>query len=132
MDNHQCNESVKQKELLYSLPRKKISFSYGNLRFFQIINFKNTSFLLGQEVVQIKLNLVWNIPKVGRLWDKSNGPPNFSRKKFVFQSEISTFWFFYFQKHRTFIGSRSCSKWTTLVMDNHQCNESVKQREFFL
>ena len=51
----------------YSLPRKKVSFSYGNLRLFQISNFKNKSFLTGQEVVQIKPNLVCSIPRVGRL-----------------------------------------------------------------
>ena len=85
MENHQCNESEKQKEFfLYSLPRKKISFSYGNLRLFQIRNFKNRSFLSGQEVVQIKPNLVWSIHRVGRLWDKKNGPPNFSRKSSYF------------------------------------------------
>ena len=81
MDNHQCNESVKQKEILYSLPRKKLSFSYGNLRYFQISIFKNRSFLSGQEVVQIKPNFVWSILSVGRLWFKRNGPPNFHRKK---------------------------------------------------
>ena len=27
-------------------------------------------FLSGQEVLQIKPNLVWSIPKLGRLWDK--------------------------------------------------------------
>ena len=70
-----------KKSFLYSLPRKKISFSYGNLRFFQINNFRNRSFISGQEVVQIKPNLVRSIPRVGRLWDKKNGPPNFSRKK---------------------------------------------------
>ena len=36
---------------------------------------------LGQEVLQIKPNLVWSILRVGRLWDKKNGPPNFHRKK---------------------------------------------------
>ena len=51
----------------YSLPRKKVSFSYGNLRLFQISNFKNKSFLTGQEVVQIKPNLVCSIPRVVRL-----------------------------------------------------------------
>ena len=50
----------------HSLPRKKVSFSYGNLGLFQISNFKNRSFLSVQEVVQIKPNLVWGIPFVGR------------------------------------------------------------------
>ena len=42
-------------------------------------------------------------------------------KKFVFQSEISTyslnFRLFYFQKYRNFIGSRSCSNLTKLDME---------------
>ena len=69
------------KSFLYSLPRKKISVSYGNFRFFRIRNFKNRSFLSGQKAVQRKPNLVWSIPRVGRLWDKKNGLPNFSIKK---------------------------------------------------
>ena len=60
-------QTLRQKKFWYSLPRKKVSFSYGNLRSFQISNFKNRSFLSGQEVVQIKPNLVWSIPGVGRL-----------------------------------------------------------------
>ena len=39
------------------------------------------SFLSGQEADQMKPNLVWSILRVGRLWDKKNGPPNFHRKK---------------------------------------------------
>ena len=51
-----------EKNFCYSLPRKKVSFSYGNLRISQITNFKNSSFLSGQEVVQINANPVWSIP----------------------------------------------------------------------
>ena len=49
------------------------------------------SLLSGQEAVQLIPNLVWSILRVGRLWDQKNGPPNFHRKKIVFQSEISTY-----------------------------------------
>ena len=115
-----------KKCFLYSLPRKKISFSYGNLRLFQTSNFKNRSFLSGQEVVQIKPNLVWSILRVDRLCNKKFGPPNFSRKNLIFQSEISTYSLiirlFYFQKYRNFIGSRSCSNQTKLGMEYQQCN----------
>ena len=44
MEIHQCKESVKQKILWYSLPRKKIGFSYGILRISRgafFANFKN-------------------------------------------------------------------------------------------
>ena len=50
-----------------SLPRKKVSFSYGNLRIFRIFNFKNRSFSSGQGVVQIKPNWVWSIPWASRV-----------------------------------------------------------------
>ena len=39
-----------------NLPRKKVSFSYGNLLLFQINNFKNRSFSSGQGVVQSEPN----------------------------------------------------------------------------
>ena len=46
-------------------------------------------------------------------------------KKFVFQSEISTYSLairlFYFQKYRNFIGSRSCSNQTKLGMEYPLC-----------
>ena len=46
---------------------KKVRLSYGNLRISRLANFENRSFLSGQAVVQIKPNLVWSIPRVGRL-----------------------------------------------------------------
>ena len=61
-----CRVSDK-KNFCYSLPRKKVSFSYGNLRISQITNVKNRSFLSGQGVVQIKPNSVWSIPYVPRV-----------------------------------------------------------------
>ena len=57
----------KPKKICYYLPRKKISFSYGNLRLFPIKNFKNRSFSSGQGVVQIKPNSVLSIPCVPRV-----------------------------------------------------------------
>ena len=86
-----------KKNFLYSLPWKKISFSCGNLQFFQISNFKNRSFLSGQEIVQIKPNLVWSIPRVGKLWDKKNGPPNFSSKVRISIRNINFFDFSIFK-----------------------------------
>ena len=40
----QGRKTLRQKEFGYSLPLKKIKFSYRNLRLFQISNFKNRSF----------------------------------------------------------------------------------------
>ena len=46
-------------------------------------------------------------------------------KKFLFQSEISTYSLiirlFYFQKYRSFIGSRSCPNQTKLGMEYTMC-----------
>ena len=47
--------------------KKKVSFSYGNLRIFRIFNFKNRSFSSGQGVVEIKPNWVWSIPWASRV-----------------------------------------------------------------
>ena len=63
---HGCLES-KKKTFCYSLPRKKVSFSYGNLLLFQINNFKNWFFSSGQGVVQSEPNWVWSIPCVLRV-----------------------------------------------------------------
>ena len=40
----------------YSLPRKKVSISYGNLRISRITNFKNRSFSPGQLFLYFKSN----------------------------------------------------------------------------
>ena len=73
-----------KKNFWYSLPRKKVSFSYGNLRISQITNFKNRSFSSGQGVVQIKPNSVWSIPCVYRVSNKKNFWYSLPRKKVSF------------------------------------------------
>ena len=78
-----CTWSLKQ-NFCYSLPRKKVRFSYGSLRISRIANFKNSSFLSGQEVVQINPNLVWSILLVGRIYDKRNFFYSLSSKKVSF------------------------------------------------
>ena len=55
------------KKFCYSLSRKKVSCSYGNLRISQLANFKNRSFSSGQGIVQIEPNLVWSIPCVPKV-----------------------------------------------------------------
>ena len=51
-----------RKNFWYSLPRKEVSFSCGNVRLFQICNFKKRSF-----ENQIKPNSVWSIPCVPKV-----------------------------------------------------------------
>ena len=70
-----------KKNFCYSLPRKKVSISFGNLRISQITNFKSRSFSSGQGVVQIKPNSVWSIPCVTRVWNKKNFCYSLPRKK---------------------------------------------------
>ena len=64
---HDCLDSKAEKIFLYSLPRKKVSFSYGNVQLFRISNFKNRSFSYGQGVVQSEPNSVLSIPWVPRV-----------------------------------------------------------------
>ena len=56
-----------RKNFWYSLPKKKVGISYGNLRVFQINNFKNRSFSSGQGAVESELNWVWSIPWMPRV-----------------------------------------------------------------
>ena len=65
----------------YSLPWKKVSFPYGNLRFPWLANFKSRSFLLDQGVVQSEPNWYPRLAVLFSLECKKNGPPNFPRKK---------------------------------------------------
>ena len=57
----------KKNNFWYSLPRKKVSFSYGNFDLFAYSILKNIEILSDQGVVQIEANSVWSIPFVGRL-----------------------------------------------------------------
>ena len=58
---------LNKKNFWDSLPRKKVSFSYGNLLLIRINNFKNRSFSYGQGVVQSEPNSVLSIPWVPRV-----------------------------------------------------------------
>ena len=73
-----------KKIFCYNLCRKKVSFSYGNLRISRLANFKNRSFSSDQEIVQISPNLVWSIPCVGRVLAKKIFCYNLCRKKVSF------------------------------------------------
>ena len=54
-----------KKNFWYCLPRKKVRFSYGNLRILRITNFKNRFISCGQKVVQNERHSAWSIPCVG-------------------------------------------------------------------
>ena len=82
--SHVYLKSKTKRFFCYSLPRKNVSISYENLRISLLPNFKNKSFSSGQGVVQIKPNLVWSIPKVGRLCNKKNFWNSLPRKKVSF------------------------------------------------
>ena len=74
----------------------------------------------------MKPKLVWSIPFVSRVYSKMNFWYSLPRKKFVFQSEISTFSLsirlFYFQKYKNFVGSRSCPNRTIFGMAFPLCS----------
>ena len=63
-------ECKNKKSFCYSLPRKKVGFSYGNLRISRLENFKNRFISSGQGVVQIAPNSAWSIPCVPRVENK--------------------------------------------------------------
>ena len=65
-----------------NVPRQKVSFSKGNLRFWRLENFKNRSFSWGQGLVQIAPNSAWSIPCVPRALNEKNFWYSLSRKKF--------------------------------------------------
>ena len=77
----------------YSLPRKEVSFQYGNFWISRIMNLEKGSFWPGQGVVQIEANLVWSIPCVAIVYDKTIFWYSLARKKLVFHTEIcENFW----------------------------------------
>ena len=47
-----------KRNFCYSLRRKKVRFSYGNLRISRITNLKNRSFSYGQKLHEIELSSV--------------------------------------------------------------------------
>ena len=75
----------KNKKFCNTLPRKKVSISYGNVRFFsnnlRLLNFKNRPFSSGQGLVQIEPNSVWSIPCVPRVKNITNFWYSLPRKK---------------------------------------------------
>ena len=72
-----------RKNFWYSLPRKEVSFSCGNVHLFQISNFKKRSF-----ENQTKPNSVWSIPFVPRVYNKKNFCYSLSTKKVRFSYGI--------------------------------------------
>ena len=58
---------ITKRNFCYSFSRKKVRFSYGNLRISRITNFKNRSFSSGQGVVQSEPNWVLSIPWMPRV-----------------------------------------------------------------
>ena len=73
-----------KKNFRYSLPRKKDSFPYANLRTSRLANFNYRSFWLGQDVIQSEPNSVWSIPCVCEMWNKKNFAIACVGKKVIF------------------------------------------------
>ena len=66
------------------MPRKKVSFSYGNFDLFAYSIFKIIEISSGEGVVQSEQNWYPRLPVLFRLLCKKNGQPNFPRKKVSF------------------------------------------------
>ena len=81
----------KTKNCWYSLPRKKVRISIGNIDFFAYSIFKNIEILLGQGVVQIRPNLAWSIISAVRAQNEKDFWYSLPRKKLDFHTEISEF-----------------------------------------
>ena len=91
-----------KKKFWYSLPRKKVSFSYGNLRLFQIINLKKRSFDQVKELFKVNQICIPDYQYYFGCNAKRMVHLTFLEKKFVFQSEISTYSFILFSKIQKF------------------------------
>ena len=194
MEYPMCTQSVKQKEFLVQLVQKKVRISIGNIDLF--VYYTLILFSKIQKFYRVKELSKSNQTRYGvsRVYLERKTKRTFViaclQKKFVFQSEISTYsvilfskiqnfywvkelsktnqtWYgashvylerktkrifviaclqkssffnrkfrlirlFYFQKYRTFIGSRSCPNRTKLAMEYPMCTQSVKRKTFLI
>ena len=100
-----------KKSFWYSLPRKKVSLSYGNLRISRKTNFKNRSFSPGQGVIQIRPNSLWSMPCIPRVQNKNNFWYSLPRKKLVFHTEICDYFQCLIFKSSIFHRVKELFKW---------------------
>ena len=76
-----------KKKFCNSLRRKKVRFSYGNLRISRITNFKYRSFSYSQKLHEIEPNVVWSISCVSKVYNKKKFCYSLRRKKVSFSYE---------------------------------------------
>ena len=93
IENHQCNERVKQKICWYSLPRKKMVFHMEFCEFRELRIFENFRifFSSGQGAVQIKPNSVLSITSVIRVYSKNKFGRACLGKSWVFIRNFANF-----------------------------------------
>ena len=121
-----------ERKFWYSLPRKEVGFSYGNLRLFQIIKFKKRSF--DQVKESFKVNQI-DIPDYQYYFGcnaKRMARLTFLEKILYFNRKYRLIRLFYFQKYRNFIGSRSWSNQTKLGMEYPLCRQSIGRKEILV
>ena len=73
------------------VPRKQVRIPIGIIDLFAYSILKNLEILSNQGVVQRQPNWYLRLPVMFGLQCKKNGPPNVPGKKFVLQSELSTY-----------------------------------------
>ena len=132
MEYPMCSQSVKQKEFLVQLVQEKSSYFNRNVRLIRLFYFQKSRNFIGKELsisnqtrygvshvyLECKTKRIFGIACLG--------------KKFVFQSEISTYSLILFSKIQKFYRSRSCPSRTKLGMEYPMCTQSVKQKEFLV
>ena len=129
----ECTQSVKKKNLWCSLSRKKFVFqseksTYSliiRLFYFQKIQkFYRVKELSKSNQTRYGVYHVYLERKTKRIF----GIPCLQKRSF-FNRKFRLIRLFYFQKYRTFIGSRSCPKGTKLGMECPMCTQSVKEKK---
>ena len=136
LEYHQCNESAKKKVIGIACPGKKWVFmrnfaNFANcefLRILKIIPFHRVKELSKSNQTRYLVSSVY--------WEcKAKKMVQLASEKIGFSYGILQIWliasYWEFLKKFFFIGSRSCPNQTKLGMQYHQCNESVKQKNWY-
>ena len=129
-----CTQSVKQKEFLVQLVQKKVRISIGNIDLFayytlilfsKIQKFYRVKELSKSNQTRYGVYHAYLERKTKRIFVITR-----LQNRSFFNRKFRLIRLFYFQKYRTFIGSRNCPKRTKLGMEYPMCTQSVKKKYF--
>ena len=131
-----CTQSVKQKDFLVQLVQKKVRLSIENIDLFAYYTLILFSKL--QNFYRVKELFKSNQTRYGvshaHLECKTKRIVGIAclQKSSFFNRKFRPLRLFYFQKYRSFIGTRNCPKRTKLGIEYPMCTQSVKQKEFLV